>query len=429
MTWLYRAFSYLVIGAALPFLSLHPKLRRGARRRLGLYRQGERPFPASRGSGPRIWLHGASAGDLTALLPVIVELRARIPDATLIVSTMTSSGHAIAEERIKKHVDALTYVPWDLPGATRRAMAAIDPSLLVLEYAEMWPNLLAAARSRGARIAVVNGRLHERLLRRYRFFYRLFGNPLPMIDLLLMREEVEAERALDLGAPRGRVHATGNTKFDNVARPPAREVVERLRAAFSIGDEPIFVAGSTHEGEERVVIAAYRAMREVAPRLRMILAPRYTERGGRVASLVESEGLRVVRRSEMPADASGADVLVLDTIGELTAAYQLARLVFVGGSFVERGGQNILEPAGLGRPVLFGPNMMNFRDAVEVLLGRGGIQVATPARLAEIGRELLGKPEEIAHLGEMAKAAVQKVSGASVKNAEALVDLLRSRPA
>jgi 3-deoxy-D-manno-octulosonic-acid transferase len=430
---LYRLFSYLVLGSLMPLLWLHPKVRRGQRRRFGWY--PSTPWPRARstsaeppgaGGGPRIWLHGASAGDLNALAPIISELRRRLPAATLVVSTMTNSG-LVAAARLEKDVDGVTYVPWDLPGATRRAVAAIQPDLLVLEYAEIWPNLIAAVHARGGRVAVTNGRFSERLIGRYQALYRTLGNPLLLVDLLLMREEVEAERARLLGAPKERVVVTGNTKFDNLAKAPRPEVVAALSAALGTDDAPVFVAGSTHDGEERDVIRAFRGMREVCPELRMIVAPRYTERGPKVLALVEAEGLVGALKSEIAAGRSpgGMDVLVLDTIGELVAAYQRATLVFVGGSFVTRGGQNILEPAGIGRPVLFGPYMMNFRDSVEVLLGRGGIQVQTAEQLEQLARELLAKPEECVRLGAMAQAAVQKVSGASARNAEALVDLVQ----
>jgi 3-deoxy-D-manno-octulosonic-acid transferase len=361
---------------------------------------------------------------LLALQPIILELRARLPDSTLVVSTMTNSGYAIAEDKIRRHVDGITYVPYDLPGATRRAVEAIRPDLLVLEYTEVWPNLIGAARAFGAAVAMTNGRFSEALMWRYRVFYALIGNPLRSIDLLLMREGIEAERAIQLGAPRERVRVTGNTKFDNVSKGPDDAQVASLRQAFALGEsEPLFVAGSTHEGEERPLLEMFQRLKSAFPRLRMVIAPRYIERGARVASFARGEGFSVALRSE-PGPAAQAEVLVLDTIGELNAAYRLATLVFVGGSFVPRGGQNILEPAGQGRPVLFGPHMMNFRDSVEVLLGRGGIQVQTPSQLERVGRELLSRPDEISRLGTMAMEAVRRVSGASRRNAEELLALL-----
>jgi 3-deoxy-D-manno-octulosonic-acid transferase len=427
---IYRVLAALVLGGLMPLWWLHPKLRQGIRRRSGRYGDvlpagAPGPWPASRGAGPRIWLHGASAGDLLALMPIILELRRRAPDSTLVVSTMTNSGMVIARERLGPHVDGVTFVPYDLTGPTRRALRAVRPDLLVLEYAELWPNLIEAAREVGARVALTNGRLSESLVRRYRLMNALFGNQLGKLDLLLMREDVEAERALALGAPAARVRVTGNTKFDNLARPPPAERVEALAAA--LGPGPFFVLGSTHEGEERDLLAVAARLRAVAPGLRVLVAPRYVERAPRVAGLARLAGLSVALRSAGGADATTADVVVLDTMGELAAAYALATLVFVGGSFVRRGGQNILEPAGLGRPVLFGPYMMNFRDSVEVLLGRGGLQVRSVAELEQLAVRLLERPDELQRLGEMARAAVQRARGASERDAALLLELVAGR--
>ena len=425
---IYQVASLLLFGTLMPILWFHPKLRQGIRQRFGLYRDGE--LPPLDPERKRIWLHGASAGDLLALLPVIQELRNLLGEsAVLIVSTMTNSGHAIGRDKIAPMVDAVIFVPYDLPGATRRAARAIRPDLLVLEYAELWPNLIHAAKSAGAKIALTNGRLSESLVKRYRLLHALFGNQLAKIDLLLMREDREAERALLLGAARPHVKVTGNTKFDNLVKPPDPGKIEILRSQLGAGDRRILVAGSTHEGEERDILRAFRGMRGVDPMVRLIIAPRYVERASKIQHLAEHEGFASALRSralDQPEETKRADVVVLDTMGELTTAYALATLVFVGGSFVPRGGQNILEPAGQGRPVLFGPYMMNFRDSVEVLLGRGGIQVKTPDQLEKVGRELLSRPEEIEHLGEMAKEAVKKARGASRRNAELLLELVRS---
>jgi 3-deoxy-D-manno-octulosonic-acid transferase len=425
MHLIYRVLSYLLIGGLLPILLFHPKLRQGVRRRFGLYEE-DSPWPAKK-DGDRIWLHGASAGDLIALLPIILEIRRISPGTTLVVSTMTNSGHAIAKDRLAPHVDGITYVPYDLPGSTRRAVEAIRPDLLVLEYTEIWPNLIDAARARGSRVAMTNGRISQEKLPRYRLLHHLIGNQLEKFDLLLMREEIEAERALLLGAPPGRVIVTGNTKFDNLSKGPTEEAIDVLRRALRAEGERIFVAGSTHEGEERDLFRCFKAMREIDPAMRMIVAPRYVERSPRVYALARAEGLTASARSEMRGSGAKPDVIVLDSMGELIAAYALASLVFVGGSFVRRGGQNILEPAGQGRPVLFGPNMVNFRDSVEVLLGRGGIQVQSPRQLERVARELLARPGELEQLGQMARSAVQKVRGASRRNAELLLDLIAAR--
>lgn len=418
MPVLYSIAVTLLFLVIWPVLFLWPKLRGGIPRRLGIYPAG---FAAGRG-GPRIWLHGASAGDLLALLPVYRELRRRRPDATFIVSTITNSGEAIARARYAD-ADAVTFLPYDVPFFVRPVVRALRPDLLVLEYTEIWPNLIRAVRREGGKVAVTNGRFSERNLGRYRALFALTGNVLAEADLLLMREDVERERVLALGARPETVHVTGNTKFDALLPALASGAPDQLAAAFRLAPhERLWVAGSTHDGEEAALIDVFVQLRATFPDLRLVLAPRYVERAPKVAALAAARGLTVSLRSA-PAAAPAA-VVVLDTIGELVSAYRLATLVFVGGSFTSRGGQNILEPAACGRAVLFGPHMENFHDSVQVLLGRGGIQVNDPAHLLQIARELLSRPEKLSQLGTLARAAVGTVSGASERNAELLTALL-----
>jgi 3-deoxy-D-manno-octulosonic-acid transferase len=258
----------------------------------------------------------------------------------------------------------------------------------------------------------------------------VFGNPLAELDLLLMREDEEAERALSLGAPLDRVWVTGNTKFDGLAGPGPSPEDEALRTALGIPpDALVLMGGSTHEGEEELLLSVWQRLRDVHPGLRLVLAPRYVDRAARVQSMAQARGVEAGRRTGGPA---GAPVMVLDTIGELARAYRLATVVFVGGSFTARGGQNILEPAAQGRPVLFGPRMENFRDSVQVLLGRGGIQVADAEQLHRVLSELLGRPDVLANLGNLAAESVRQVSGASQRNVDLVARLLLgagSRPA
>ena len=424
MHLLYQVASLALFSVLWPFLFVHPKLRHGIRQRLGFF--GGPICPDGR--GPRIWLHGASAGDLLALTPVIDGLRQRFPGCTLVVSTLTNSGQLMARQRIRG-VDAVIYLPYDLPGATRRTNAAVRPDLLVLEYTEIWPGLIRAARRAGARIALTNGRFSARHLREYRWLFRLIGNPLGEIDLFLMREDVEAERALALGAPLERVWVTGNTKFDALLfsgqgpAPKAGGGVPSLDEALS-GDGPLWIAGSTHEGEEALLLSAFGRLRQEQPKLRLAIAPRYIERAGKIVALAREHGFRARFRSEAP---TPADVVVLDSMGELGQAYRLATLVFVGGSFTQRGGQNILEPAAAGKPVLFGPNMDNFHDSVQVLVGRGGIQVKDEEQLHRVVSDLLLRPDQMAELGAMARDAVAAVRGAGQRDVEQLARLLVER--
>ncbi len=419
MRLLYIVVSYLLFWVLFPLLSFHRKTRDGLAQRLGFYAPGL--FPQD--GRPRIWLHGASAGDLLALSPMIDRVRERYPGARIILSTMTNTGHMMARERLAKKIDAIVYSPYDLWGATQRAISAIAPSMLVLEYTEIWPNLIRAAKRSGAKVVLTNGRFSQSRLPSYRLFFTLIDNPLLDIDVFLMREEDEAERVLALGAPAGRVFVTGNTKFDALLPSPLDDDDAALRTALGLPlDAPVWIAGSTHEGEEEILLRVYRRLRTDFPSLRLVIAPRYIDRADHLVDLVQEANFKVKKRSQ--GGSEDAPVTILDTIGELTRAYRLSTLVFVGGSFTTRGGQNILEPAAQGRPVLFGPHMENFHDSVQVLVGRGGIQVNDADHLYRVMSELLSRPDEVASLGDLARSAVGQISGASQRNVEHFERLL-----
>jgi 3-deoxy-D-manno-octulosonic-acid transferase len=367
-------------------------------------------------------LHGASAGDVLALMPLVRELRARASDIQIVVSTITNSGRAISE-RERDAFAAITYLPYDLPGAVRRALDRIRPNLLVLEYTELWPQLIHAAADRDIPVVLHNGRFSRARIGRYRWLFAITGNLLRRFAALLMRDETEADAARRLGAPATAVHVTGNTKFDNLGTAPPSDKVGELRDAAGYSEEQIiWVAGSTHDGEEEPLLDVFVALREEHENLRLIIAPRYVERVDKIASLAQRRNLTARRRSD-PGPAP--DVFLLDTIGELASCYALADLVFVGGSFVDRGGQNILEPAACSKPVVFGPNMQNFADSVQVLLGRGGVQVSSPAQLQRVMGDLLRRPDHRLELGRLAGTQVTRARGAASRNAEVIVDLLR----
>ena len=424
MHLLYVLASYVLFAAVLPALLVHPKLRHGIAARLGLY---GRAFDAGKRRGRRIWLHGASAGDLLSLQPMMRELRARIPDACIIVTTITNSGIEMARRKLVE-ADVVVYAPYDLFGATRRAVRRLRPDLLVLEYTEIWPNLIRAAHVAGVPIALTNGRFNPEKVSRYRFFFGAIGNPLRNIDCFLMRSDEEAERVLALGAAPARVWVTGNTKFDALLLDTGAARSEQLRKEMGLDpDRPVFMAGSTHEGEEEPILHVYRRLLVRYPGLQLVIAPRYLERAGRILALAAAEGLGVRLRS-VGTVAGSAPVTVLDSIGELAAAYRLATLVFIGGSFVTRGGQNLLEPAAQGKPVLFGPHMENFKDSVQVLQGRGGIQVASADQLYRVADELLSRPDQLDELGRLARQAVSAIRGASARNVDHMLGLLPTNP-
>lgn len=417
MPALYAVASVVAFTVFAPVLFLMPKLRGGFARRMGFYPDD---FLAGR-IGPRIWLHGASAGDLLSILPIYRQLRTLRPDAVIIVSTMTNSGEAIALSRFSD-ADAITFIPWDIPGAVTRAVRAIKPDVLSLEYTELWPNLIRAVKRRGGRIVVTNGRISERNVSKYRLLFFFTGNLLRQIDLLLMREPNEADRALALKAPPDRVKVTGNTKFDALLLPGGDADSDDLARAFSLRSaDRLWVAGSTHEGEEAILLDVFIRLREAFPELRLVIAPRYLERVQRIQALCAERNLATSLRSS---PSGHVPVVIIDTIGELLAAYRLATLVFVGGSFTSRGGQNILEPAACAKPVLFGPHMENFHDSVQLLVGRGGIQVNDEKHLETVAKDLLSRPRKLDELGQLAKRVVSSVRGASARDAAHIISLL-----
>src|SRR5436190_15178282 len=319
LSWAATALEYLVFWLLLPFLLLHPPVRQGIRSRFGFY-GGVPALPP----GPRVWLHGASAGDVLGLVPIVRELKALRPDARVIVSAITDSGASMARQRLVPQglAELVTFLPYDLPGACRRAMAALRPDVLVIEYTELWPQLIRTASEAGVKLALTNGRLRPRNVPRYRLLFRLAGNLLAKFDVLMMRADDEAERALLLGAPRERVHVTGNTKFDALAVSVPEQEDASLRQALALGPERLWVCGSTHEGEESGLLRVFAVLQKEHPDLRLLIAPRYIERAQRVLGLARSLGLRARLRSE---PGGPEPVIVLDTIGELVRAYSSPR--------------------------------------------------------------------------------------------------------
>ncbi|MCL2011968.1 MAG: 3-deoxy-D-manno-octulosonic acid transferase [Cystobacterineae bacterium] len=421
MRALYVFLSYITFFLVSPLLLLSRKTRMGWKERLGFYPK-ELFLEKMEGC---IWFHGASAGDLLSLLPMVKLMRKQCPDRKIVLSTLTNSGRFMAHSRLEKHVDAIVFAPWDIECAVRRAIRHISPELLVLEYTEMWPNLIWEAKAHGAKIALTNGRFSKERLSAYRLLLALSGISLSAFDALMMREKEGLKRARLLGARPEATVVTGSTKFDVLADTGSEEELEALRCAFGFpAGARILVAGSTHEGEEELLLDVFLRLRSKFQTLRLVLAPRYIDRVDRVCDLASQHKLKVKRRSR--AVSGEVDVVVLDTMGELSKAYQLSEVVFVGGSFVSRGGQNILEPAAQGRAVLFGPHMKNFEDCVAVLVGRGGVQVNSKENLENVLSKLLAQSDELRQLGKMAKAAVEQVSGASERNVYFLRECLKT---
>jgi 3-deoxy-D-manno-octulosonic-acid transferase len=401
-----------------------------ARRRKEAVRWGERMGRYKVMPGPdRIWVHAVSVGEVHASVPLLRELRARLPTYEILLSTTTSSGQQVARDGAKGLYDHLVYFPMDVANFCLNAMIHVRPQAVVIMETELWLNFLWAAKVVGARTFVVNGRVSDRSFpraMRLRWFYRRL---LGYVDRCLMQSETDRERIAALGAPSERVAALGNTKFDQAV---AGEVGgEEARLEFGVPQgTPCVVAGSTRSlEEERLVLQAIHRAREALPGLFFILAPRHIERAEDVAAAIAAAGLRCKRRSCPDAEQPGqADCLLLDTFGELARAYAAGDVAVVGGGFGGFGGQNIFQPLALGKPTLFGPSMQNFRDIAELAVREGvGFQVETAEELGSELTRLLRGPAARAEIASKAQRLVRANQGASARIAEEVVSALAGR--
>jgi 3-deoxy-D-manno-octulosonic-acid transferase len=388
--------------------------------------------PRREGGRPCVWFHAVSVGELKLSRTLVDRFAERRPDLDVAVSATTAAGLALAREMHGARPGRFVFeFPLDARFAVRRVFERVRPAALVLVELELWPNVLAEARRRGVPVAVVNARVSDRSFPRYRLLEPI-ARPFAQIDAWFARDVVVAGRLRELGVDEARVATPGNLKHDALRTTADAARVARLRAECGLTDGArVLVGGSTHPGEEELLVALLPQLEKTAPGLRLLVAPRHVERGGEVARAIERAGRRAALLTELrrtgtaaPADA----VVVVDTIGELEAVYALADVVFVGGSLVPRGGQNVLEPAALGKPTLFGPGTANFTREVERLRERAAaVEVADGAALGREIARLLGDPEARRGLGERARAAAAGLQGATERTLEGLVAWLDAR--
>jgi 3-deoxy-D-manno-octulosonic-acid transferase len=408
---LYRLLS----AAATPFapLLIARRLRRGKEHRLRLHERRGEPG-ADRPSGPLIWIHGASVGEIASVIPLIEQFRKQNTDVLVTSGTVTSA--ALAEQRLPRGV-IHQFVPLDIPAYWRRFLDHWQPDLVLLVESDLWPNLIVETSERRVPLILVNGRVSDDSFQSWQRFSRTIANLLDRFDLCLARTEEDATRLRELGAPR--VVATGNLKLD-VPAPPARE--DMLRQLVSaIAGRPVIAAASTHPGEETVALAAHRVLRANFPKLLTVIAPRHPERGAGVAALAAQSGLRAVLRSQGALPDASTDIYVADTLGELGLLYRLAPIVFIGGSVVRHGGQNPIEPAKLGAAILHGPHVGNFREIYAALDEAGGaLEIADAGDLARAAADWLAHPQKRAQATELALTIVDQQSGALLRTLGAL---------
>ena len=376
---------------------------------------------------PAIWVHAVSVGEVQAAGVLVQHLHARYPQIPLVLTTITPTGERRARALFGDSC-TIRYLPLDLPCSVRRFFSRVKPRLAVIFETELWPNLYHECGRRRVPLVLASARISPRSVGRYRRFLSLFRQVLSNDVVVAAQGEEDAERFRSIGANPERTHVTGNIKFDFTVPPDAPERGQRLREAFAWG-RPVWIAGSTHAGEEQEVLKAHRAVQRSYPDALLVLVPRHPNRFDEVAEWLERENMRFVRRSQSSGADPRTEVLLVDTLGELLDFYAAADVAFVGGSLVPIGGHNLLEPAALGLPILTGPHTFNSKDIVQLLVARGAATVVNQAD--ELGARvsaLLADADERARIGALARACVEDNRGALNKLLGLIEPLLEQQP-
>ncbi|MGH9452843.1 MAG: 3-deoxy-D-manno-octulosonic acid transferase [Terriglobia bacterium] len=374
-----------------------------------------------------IWIHAVSVGETLAVSGLVQKLQTRFPNRQIFISHVTPTGRAAGESGLQG-VAGRFYAPLDWNFAVRRVLDALKPAVLIIAETEIWPNLIRAARQRGTAVVFVNARLSDRSLKGYCLARPFMRRVLESVDLVCAQTEEDAKRFCALGVRPERVLAAGNLKFDFRAPAPGEFSICLDKALRQAGRSPVVIAASTMPDEEPLVLKAWRQVRIEHPRTLLILAPRHPARFNAVAELLQAQGQSLVRRTsleanerEITAGLASADILLLDTIGELAGMFRLADLVFMGGTLVPTGGHNILEPAYWAKPVLFGSHMENFREISRLFLKEGAaIQSGNESELADQMLQLLQDEQRRKSLGESARRVFARESGATDRIVENL---------
>lgn len=399
------------------------KNRQGLRERFGWYAPGRLAVLQGRRV---LWLHAVSVGETRAAVSLIRALKKTYPEHALVLTNVTETGHAIASDI--DEVDLSLFFPFDISWAVRRVLRRLSPDIVIIVETEIWPNLVRCANQASIPLVLVNGRISDRSFPRY-FKVRYPLRPiLNRFAALCMQTQQDKDRMLSLGASTERVTVTGNLKFDMSCDGVEDLTPETLRAVYKLpAESPVWVAGSTHTGEEEQILDAFEAVREQRVELCLVLAPRHPGRAQEVGQLLTDRGLKWVARTALDADTAvlrSGDVLLVDTVGELLKLYAAADVVFVGGSLVPIGGHNVLEAALLKKPVLFGPYMHNFREITRLLTEAGGGMMVEGKQLSEVLITLLRDVEARQGMGRIGYDLLQQHTGATERTVRVIRRLL-----
>lgn len=432
---IYKTVSTLAGLVGWPYFFWHLKSRgqgESFRPRLGL-RLPEGPAPAG---SPRLWLHGVSVGEIQAAIPLVAELRSLLPRAAFIISTGTETGQMLARQHFSPQGALVCYFPLDIPRAVRRYLDYLRPQVFIGLESEIWPNFLSQAHQRGVRLALVNARLSDKSLRRFVKYKRYLSGIFNLYDLVAAGSLPDFHRLQRLGIAPDRLHLTGNLKYDRLLQgrdelrlQEFRNFLRGMASEPGSAAGPLWLAASTHPGEEEMVADAFQELLAPYPALRLVLAPRHPQRAPDLTRLFTRRGHNCQLWTDLRSgrETPTAPVVIIDTIGDLFTLYGAADAAFVGGSLVPHGGQNILEPAAWGRAPVYGPNLQNFLWAKAILEEAGaGIMVHDAASLARAVRDLLDQPGKREEMGRRAQAALIPHQGAARRQAELIAALART---
>ncbi|MDB4470683.1 3-deoxy-D-manno-octulosonic acid transferase [Deltaproteobacteria bacterium] len=430
---MYLLYDLLLLIAAVilvPYYLLrgyrYGKSRRGIRERLGYLSDAQlQQFQGRK----IIWIHAVSVGETRAAEPLLKELRQQHPEHLILVTNVTETGRAMA--LANQDVDCCLFFPFDFSWTVRRVLQIVNPDLVVIVETEIWPNFVRQAKKLEIPLVLVNGRISDRSYPRYRFFRPLLRSILQCFSAFCMQSQLDSERIGQLGAESLRVENTGNLKFDHELRDIASEEIVNLKRTFCLPDElPILVAGSTHSGEEEQLVGVYKALLGQGRQLLLLLIPRHPERCREVQAMLTENGIESRLRSGLEDGAAcleSGQVLLVDTLGEVLNLYAVSDLVFVGGSLVPIGGHNLLEASLLGKPVLFGPHIQNFREISKKLIRAGaGVKVMNLQELERHCILMLDDPIRCRAMGQAGRSLIAENAGATERTMRRISRFVKS---
>ncbi|MBU4344892.1 MAG: 3-deoxy-D-manno-octulosonic acid transferase [Proteobacteria bacterium] len=432
MIFLYNILLAAGITIGLPLI-IPLVLTTDKRRKTVLHRLGLMPLPnaisqnRSRKPDNRpIWIHALSVGEVLSAVPLVKELKSCFKHHDIVFSTSTKTGFEIANNLLKENVDAIFFFPYDLPISVKHIAAKVEPDIVIIVESDIWPNFLFEMKRRNVPVILVNARLSRRSYFGYKLFLFFSKRLFLFFSKICVQSSEDARRFSLLGIPPGRITITGNIKFDQQYDFAGQEELNKLRQSLLIKpSQKILLAGSTHYGEEAILLDAFSRLKKKYPDLILIIVPRNPDRTGSVCRICKSEGLFAVTMTELEEKKTRQDVIVVDRIGLLKMLYAIVDIAFVGGSLVRCGGHNPLEPAAFSRPIIFGPDMSDFADISDMLISSGGaVSVQDAESIYNIVSELLTDNQKAGEMGSMAFKTFNANKGAVEKTLNTIENIM-----